>query len=100
MRLSKRQLKRIIAEEKSKLVRQGMISEASGDRSEETEFAMDDIHGMIDTHIDNLFREIQDYLGVRTGDLAGQHWAGMEDQFIQFIREYVDAELMDKEEGY
>lgn len=100
MKLTKRRLKQIIAEEKSKLLRQGLISEAAGDRHEETDFVMDDVRDIVESHMDSMFREIQDLLGVRTGDVAGQHWANMEDQFMQSIRHYVDSELMDREEGY
>lgn len=100
MKITRRHLKRIIAEEKSKLIRQGLISEASGDRHEETDFIMDEVRDIVESHMDSLFREIQDLLGVTTGDVAGQHWANMEDQFMQSIRHYVDSELMDKEEGY
>ena len=86
MKITKRQLQRIIKEEKAKLQLETINGESS------LESVMGPVEDIVDKHINVMFYEIQTLLGVTEGDIAGMHWSDFEDRFMAMIKEYVQAE--------
>ena len=104
MKISKRQLKRIIRESMSDQFAAGNTPIATEDFQnlarldrEEThtqglESVMIPVEAIVDRHINDMFYDIQTRLGATSGDIAAMHWANIEDQFMAMIEEYVQAE--------
>ena len=80
MKITKRQLKRIIKEEKAKLLRENQAP------SNPAYLAEDAAHAAL--------MHIQDAMGIETGDNASMYWSGPEwDQLITMLENYIKYEI-------
>ena len=84
MKITKRQLKRIIREEKEKLLREN--PEALRIPQNPASLAEDAAHAAM--------MHIQDAMGIESGDAAGMYWSGPEwDQLIAMLTGYIEYEI-------
>ena len=101
MKISKRQLKRIIRESMSDQFAAGNTPIATEDFQNLARLDREETHtqvpveAIVDRHINDMFYDIQTRLGATSGDIAAMHWANIEDQFMAMIEEYVQAEQAD-----
>tara|TARA_B100000212_G_scaffold91989_1_gene67539 strand:- start:260 stop:523 length:264 start_codon:yes stop_codon:yes gene_type:complete len=80
MKITKRQLKKIIKEEKAKLLKENMAPSNTADLAEDAAHA--------------ALAYIQAEMGIRFGDNAGMYWSGPEwDQLTAMLEDYIKYEI-------